>query len=290
MNEWLYRDTRQKNRPHQPVFFCVFLVRPSLSGQARPFRQCWKWPEEVVELRGSNGSRIGRTRDRGREMPKVSPANYHCLRENPLLTVFLRQIFRLAIPLFSVGTSSAVFACPQGQYQVCVVACFCAPGSKEDTGEIFENMNQIAASGLQNWIVQSRNTAATGDIRTIPLNIRAQLESYYDIQVLDSARYKVGDDAELNAAHTMLQNPDVSAVTLIDIIVFRSPDDALNNVALWAHELKHVQQYLQWGVREFATRYTRDYTAVEAPAYEIQTQLARALRVSVAQPEPPRNP
>lgn len=171
-----------------------------------------------------------------------------------------------------------------------MVACFCAPGSKEETGEIFENMNQMAASGLQNWIVQSRNTAATDDIRTIPLNIRAQLEPYYDIQVLDSARYKVGDDAELNAAHTMLQNPDVSAVTLMDIIVFRSPDDALNNVALWAHELKHVQQYLQWGVREFATRYTRDYTTVEAPAYEIQTQVARALRVSVAQPELPRNP
>ncbi|WP_458369514.1 eCIS core domain-containing protein [Pseudomonas fluorescens] len=207
-----------------------------------------------------------------------------------MLTVFLRQIFRLAIPLFSVGTSSAVFACPQGQYQVCMVACFCAPGSKEETGEIFENMNQMAASGLQNWIVQSRNTAATDDIRTIPLNIRAQLEPYYDFQVLDSARYKVGDDAELNAAHTMLQNPDVSAVTLMDIIVFRSPDDALNNVALWAHELKHVQQYLQWGVREFATRYTRDYTTVEAPAYEIQTLVARALRVSVAQPELPRNP
>ncbi|WP_256577544.1 DUF4157 domain-containing protein [Pseudomonas sp. R37(2017)] len=207
-----------------------------------------------------------------------------------MLTVFVRQIFRLAIPLFSIGTSSAVLACPEGQYQVCMVACFCAPGSKEENGEIFESMNQMAAFGLQNWIVQSRNTAATGDIRTIPLNIRAQLEPYYDIQVLDSARYKVGDDAELNAAHAMLQNPDVSAVTLMDIIVFRSPDDALNNVALWAHELKHVQQYLQWGVREFATRYTRDYTTVEAPAYEIQTQVSRALRVSMAKLEPPRNP
>ncbi len=207
-----------------------------------------------------------------------------------MLTVFLRQVFRLAILLSSVGISSSVFACPVGQRQVCVVACFCAPGSEEEMGEIFENMNQMAASGLQNWIVQSRNTAAAGDTRTIPLNIRAQLEPYYDIQVLDSARYKIGDDVELNAAHTMLQNPDVNAVTLIDIIVFRSPDDALNNVALWAHELKHVQQYLQWGVREFATRYTRDYTAVEAPAYEIQTQVARALRASLAHPEPPRQP
>ncbi|EJM52729.1 eCIS core domain-containing protein [Pseudomonas sp. GM48] len=228
--------------------------------------------------------------DNGREMPKVSPADRHCLWENQLLAVFLRQTFRLAILLFSAGTSSFVLACPGGQYQVCMVACFCAPGSKEEIGTIFKNMNQMAASGLQSWIEQSRNTAATGDIRTIPLNIRAQLEPFYDIQVLDSARYKVGDDVELNAAHTMMQNPDVSAVTLIDIIVFRSPDDALNNVALWAHELKHVQQYLQWGVHEFATRYTRDYTAVETPAYAIQTQVSRALRAGAAQPEPPRNP
>lgn len=203
---------------------------------------------------------------------------------------FMRQLVHLAIALFCVVTSSSAFACPQGQYQVCVVACFCAPGSKGDVGEIFDNMNQMAAAGLQSWIVQSRNTVATGDIQTVPLNIRAQLEPYYDIRVLDSARYKVGDDAQLNAANTILQNPDVNAVTLVDIIVFRSPDDALNNVALWAHELKHVQQYQQWGVSEFATRYTRDYSAVETPAYEIQTQVARALRASVAQSGSPRVP
>ncbi len=50
-----------------------------------------------------------------------------------------------------------------------------------------------------------------------------------------------------------------------------------------------MQQYQQWGVGEFATRYTRDYNAVEAPAYEIQTQVAKALRASVASPELPRN-
>ena len=187
--------------------------------------------------------------------------------------------------LSCVGTSPSVFACPAGQYQVCVVACFCAPGSEEDIGTIFENVNQMAVTGLENWIVLSRNTAAAGETQTIPLNIRAQLEPYYDLQVLDSARYKVGDDAELNAANTMLQNPDINAVTLIDIIVFRNAEDALNDVALWAHELKHVQQYQQWGVREFATRYTRDYNAVEAPAYEIQTQVSKALRAGAAQPE-----
>ncbi|WP_448108218.1 eCIS core domain-containing protein [Pseudomonas azerbaijanoccidentalis] len=199
--------------------------------------------------------------------------------------VYLRQVLTFAMLLFGVGISPSVLACPAGQYQVCVVACFCAPGSEEDIGTIFENVNQMAVTGLENWIVLSRNTAATGDIQTIPLNIRAQLEPYYDLQVLDSARYKVGDDAELNAANTMLQNPDINAVTLIDIIVFRNAEDALNDVALWAHELKHVQQYQQWGVREFATRYTRDYNAVEAPAYEIQTQVSKALRGGAAQPE-----
>lgn len=159
-----------------------------------------------------------------------------------------------------------------------MVSCFCAPGTKEELGGLFEGVNQVAAAGLQRWLVESRNTAAASDTHTIPLNIRAQLEPYYDIQVLDAARYKVGDAAEMSAAHTMLQNPDVNAVTLIDIIVFRHEDDALNNAALWAHELHHVRQYQQWGVQEFAARYTRDYKSVEAPAYQIQNQVARALR------------
>ena len=165
-----------------------------------------------------------------------------------------------------------------------MVVCFCAPGSPEDTGALYDNVNQVAASGLQNWIVQARNTAATGDIQPIPLNIRVQLEPYYDMQVLESVRYKIGDDTELNAANAVLQNPDVNAVTLIDIIVFRNPDDALNNVALWAHELKHVQQYQQWGVAGFAARYTRDYNAVEAPGYEMQRRVASALKATAAQP------
>ncbi|WP_413817425.1 DUF4157 domain-containing protein [Pseudomonas sp. P8_241] len=204
--------------------------------------------------------------------------------------VFSRHVLRLALLLFCSGAASSVIACPTGQFQVCVVACFCAPGSEEDVGTIFDEMNQLAASGLENWIVLSRNNAATGDVQPIPLNIRAQLEPFYDIQVLDSARYKIGDETELNAANTLLQNPDINAVTLVDLIVFRNPDDAVNNVALWAHELKHVEQYQQWGVREFATRYTRDYSAVEAPAYEIQNQVDKALRPAAVEAQPPRSP
>ena len=119
-------------------------------------------------------------------------------------------------------------------------------------------------------------------VEGIPLHIRAALESYYDLQVLDAVRYQVGNGVALNAANTMLQNPDVNAVTLLDIIVFRHAEDAQNNVALWAHELKHVQQYQQWGAAQFASNYTRDYRSVEAPAYAIQSQVALALRGSVS--------
>ncbi|MCY1331316.1 hypothetical protein D9M68_225880 [compost metagenome] len=163
-----------------------------------------------------------------------------------------------------------------------MVTCFCAPGGEGDMAPLLENVNRMAASSLQQWITQSRNSMSASQLQPIPLNIRVQLEPYYDLQVLDTARYKVGDADEMNAAHTLMQNPDVNAVTLVDVIVFRNQDDAQNNVALWAHELKHVQQYLQWGVQDFALRYTRDYNAVEAPAYQIQGQVARAIRPSVA--------
>lgn len=198
-------------------------------------------------------------------MPAVSPRT------------LLRQA-ALALPFFS----TAVLACPAGQSQICVVTCFCAPGSEGDMKPLLENVNRMAASSLQQWILESRNNMPASSLQSIPLHIRAQLEPYYDLQVLDTARYKVGVDSEMNAANTLMQNPDVEAVTLVDVIVFRNQADAQDNVALWAHELKHVQQYLQWGVGGFAQRYTRDYNIVEAPAYKIQGEVARAIKPSVA--------
>jgi hypothetical protein len=39
-----------------------------------------------------------------------------------------------------------------------------------------------------------------------------------------------------------------------------------------------VQQYQEWGVNGFAQRYTQDFNAVEAPAYQVQTEVGRVLR------------
>lgn len=159
-----------------------------------------------------------------------------------------------------------------------------ASGQADDLFTLIDNLSRMASSGLANWLVLSRDTAVAAGVEPIPLNIRAQLEPWYDFQVLDAARYQVGNPQQLDAASAFLQNPDVNAVTLVDVIVFRNAEDARDNVALWAHELKHVQQYQQWGVNDFALRYTRDFDAVEAPAYAIQAKVARALKPESSAP------
>lgn len=185
----------------------------------------------------------------------------------------LKSLSLLALSaVLSAGVQAA--GCPAGQQQVCLLACFCAP---QDAPGL-DDLHRLASTGLRDWIVQSRHRLLASGVEPIPLHIRAELEPYFDFAVLDSVRFKVGDPVELNMAHTLMQNPDVSAVTLIDVIVFRDAAEARDDVALWAHELKHVEQYRQLGVDQFAARYARDYRALEAPAYQLQGQVRQALK------------
>jgi hypothetical protein len=188
----------------------------------------------------------------------------------------VKALKSLSLLLLSSVLSAGVQAagCPAGQQQVCLLACFCAP---QDAPGL-DDLHRLASTGLRDWIVQSRHRLLASGVEPIPLHIRAELEPYFDFAVLDSVRFKVGDPVELNMAHTLMQNPDVSAVTLIDVIVFRDVAEARDDVALWAHELKHVEQYRQLGVDQFAARYARDYRALEAPAYQLQGQVRQALK------------
>ncbi|WP_194792002.1 DUF4157 domain-containing protein [Pseudomonas sp. UFMG81] len=169
-------------------------------------------------------------------------------------------------------------SCPQGEYPVCLVVCFCAPIDPAQGGQVLQDVERMATASLVFALRQARDEATANGTQPIPLHIRAQLEPWYDFAVLDAARYRVGNEQQVSAANALLQNPDVNAVTLIDTVIFRRPADAEDNVALWAHELKHVQQYQELGVEEFARRYTRNYDDLEGPAYEIEAKVAKALR------------
>ncbi|WP_339498733.1 eCIS core domain-containing protein [Pseudomonas silesiensis] len=189
----------------------------------------------------------------------------------PPITTRLVALFVLCLTLEAPAQTNA---CPPGEKQVCLDSCICLPDPMGLLG-MPDGIYQIAAPALAMWLTQARAEAASAGTQPIPPHIREQLLRWYDPGVLDAARYKVSDNGQFSAATAMLQNPDVGAVTLIDIILFRDAQSAEQNIALWAHELKHVQQYQEWGVEGFAQRYTQDFNAVEAPAYAIQVEVRR---------------
>ncbi|WP_433735910.1 eCIS core domain-containing protein [Pseudomonas putida] len=185
----------------------------------------------------------------------------------------ITRLLALSVLCLTLEVQAQNDACPAGERQVCLDGCVCLPALQQ-----LDDIYQFATTGLALWLTQARTEAATGDTQPIPPHIREQLLRWYGPEVLDAARYCINDNGQFNAATAMLQNPDVGAVTLIDIILFRDAQSAEQNVALWAHELKHVQQYQEWGVEGFAQRYTQDFNTVEAPAYAIQAEVRRSLR------------
>jgi hypothetical protein len=107
----------------------------------------------------------------------------------------------------------------------------------------------------------------------IPYNIRQQITGYASEDSMNRVRYKIGDSGFANLAHNLEQGGLATAVTLIDVIVFRGPSEAADP-ALWAHELVHVDQYRDWGAHSFAVQYVRNYHGVEDPAYAKQNGYA----------------
>lgn len=175
--------------------------------------------------------------------------------------------------LFS-GATLAAAACPAGQARWCTGLCFCAPRDSA----VLNQANRLLGKALQRWVEESRQRALANGVSPIPPGIREQLQAFFDPEILETVRYRVGDEIPTTLTHALLQNPDVSAVTLVDLIVFQHAEDAQSNVALWAHELTHVQQYRELGIDVFTTRYVRDYVSLESPAYQMQSRVRYALQ------------
>jgi hypothetical protein len=138
------------------------------------------------------------------------------------------------------------------------------------TQGIANALNELQASlltgpTLERAIVESRNTAINGSM-PIPPGVRRAMTGYISEDALNRARFKIGDNGFINLAHLIEQGGRASAVTLIDVIVFRGPSEA-NDLSTWAHELTHVSQYAEWGVHSFAVQYARNWRSVEDPAY-----------------------
>ncbi|TRO09988.1 DUF4157 domain-containing protein [Ectopseudomonas mendocina] len=188
----------------------------------------------------------------------------------------ITDTLRLGTLLLMLGAPLVAQAqCPAGQIQVCLGgSCLCVP----DPVRVREDGLNLAAARLEAWLLQSRQAALRAGTEPIPLMIRAQLAPFYDDSLLDEVRFRVGITDEMDVATVMLQNPEVQAVTLVDVVVFRDAQAAAEDSVLWAHELWHVQQYREWGTSGFAERYTRNFQSVEGPAYEMGERVRKVLR------------
>jgi hypothetical protein len=127
---------------------------------------------------------------------------------------------------------------------------------------------------LAGWIVSERDAARARGVDEIPRAVRSALAGYVPEQVLDRVRWRVGA-SELSMPQNVIRFGHVPAVTLDDIIVFQERRTALEDPKLWAHELKHVMQFAEWGVDGFALRYLSDYEAVESEAAEFRWQFMK---------------
>lgn len=125
---------------------------------------------------------------------------------------------------------------------------------------------QANAPTLEAWIRKSRDDHVRAGVEPIPATIRAKLKNYYPESLLDHARYRVGITGDLSLPNSVFKIGGMAAIVLDHVIVFSDHQQALNDDYLWAHEMAHVQQYRDWGITNFAIRYTRDYDAVEAEA------------------------
>lgn len=122
----------------------------------------------------------------------------------------------------------------------------------------------IVSRTLESGLRRSRDSARDGS-SPMPDDIRAALIPYFDEKLLDEVRYKIGDTSPDGLAGFAIRNGNAAAVTLIDTIVFKE-DKYAQNLALWAHEMHHVQQYAEWGVAGFASRYAFGWEMVESEA------------------------
>ncbi|TCU20106.1 eCIS core domain-containing protein [Rhizobium sullae] len=144
----------------------------------------------------------------------------------------------------------------------------------------------IGAVALEQWLIASRNSARSGGVMPMPTALRQMLGNFYDKQIYDMVAFKIGDGESLNLANLAFRYGDADAVTLIDTVIFRD-EAAANDPGLWVHELKHVQQFREWGTRNFSIRYLRSWKSVEDEAYAATDRFNRSQQKTTPQNRSP---
>jgi hypothetical protein len=157
-------------------------------------------------------------------------------------------------------------------------ACVTADASSQPVvpdGALNPAMIEVLAPVLADWIVRSRDAAVAQGVAEIPEAIRGALAGYVPDATLSRVRWRTGGAGEMSLQQQVFTYGHVPAITLDYVVVFADEKAALADPKLWAHELKHVLQFAEWGVAGFATRYLRDYEAVEKEAADYRWEFMK---------------
>jgi Domain of unknown function (DUF4157) len=125
-----------------------------------------------------------------------------------------------------------------------------------------------ASSVLARLIDDARQQAIANGVRPIPAVVYRSLLGYFPAALLQRCRFATGGSGALTLPALAFSYGDATAITLGDVVLFKSDRVAETDLKVWAHELTHVMQYQRWGVEGFAERYVRDSAAVEQEAID----------------------
>jgi hypothetical protein len=127
---------------------------------------------------------------------------------------------------------------------------------------------EYAGGALGSLIDAARQQAIADGVRPIPSSIYRGLLGFFPSTLLQRCRFATGNSRALTLPALAFSFGDATAITLGDVILFKSEHLAETDLKVWAHELTHVMQYERWGVEGFAGRYVRDSAAVEQEAID----------------------
>ncbi|HVY14807.1 MAG TPA: DUF4157 domain-containing protein [Rhodopila sp.] len=132
-----------------------------------------------------------------------------------------------------------------------------------------------AGEALASLIETARQRAIADGVAVMPAGIYRSLLGFFPADLLQRVRYGIGGAEPLGLPSLAFSYGDAVALTLGEVVLFKSERDARTDATLWAHELTHVMQYQRWGIESFADRYVRDSDAVEREAIDNAKRFAR---------------
>ena len=140
--------------------------------------------------------------------------------------------------------------------------------------KIAPSLLDYAGKALAALIESARRQAIADGVSAIPPAIYRALLGFFPADLLNRVRYAVGGAEPLTLPSLAFTYGDAVAMTLGEVVLFKSAKDAANDARVWAHELTHVMQYQRWGIDGFADRYVRDSAAVEKEAVDAEKRFA----------------